>query len=210
MPRPDIRHETCLRSVATLQGRKPGGLNKRIGLAMALKATVYKASLQISDMDRHYYQTHDLTIALHPSETEERMMVRLLAFALYADEGLAFTKGISTEDEPDLWRKSLSDEIELWIELGQPDEKRMRRACGRSESVVVVNYSDKGDIWWDQNAGKYGRFDNLSVVRIAESEVSALMSLCRRTMQLSVTIQDGEVWVSSNDGATEVHPVKRA
>ena len=104
---------------------------------MALKATIFKAELQLSDMDRHHYQTHALTLARHPSETDERMLLRLAAFALNADERLEFTKGISSEDEPDLWLKNLSGEIELWIELGQPDEKRMRRACGRARRVVV-------------------------------------------------------------------------
>jgi uncharacterized protein YaeQ len=107
---------------------------------MALNSTIYKVELQISDMDRHYYATHALTLARHPSETEERLMVRLLAFALYADDRLEFGKGISDEDEPALWRKAYTDEIELWIELGQPDEARIRKACGRSRQVVVINY----------------------------------------------------------------------
>jgi uncharacterized protein YaeQ len=107
---------------------------------MALNSTIYKVELQISDMDRHYYATHALTLARHPSETEERLMVRLLAFALYADDRLEFGKGISDEDEPALWRKAYTDEIELWIELGQPDETRIRKACGRSRQVVVINY----------------------------------------------------------------------
>lgn len=104
---------------------------------MALKATIFKAEISISDMDRHYYQEHPLTIAQHPSETNERMMVRLLAFALNADERLEFTKGLSADDEPELWNKNYSDEIELWIELGQPDEKRIRKACGRSRQVII-------------------------------------------------------------------------
>ena len=112
---------------------------------MAIKSTIFKAELQISDMDRHYYQTHVLTIARHPSETDERMMVRILAFALNADEALEFTKGISTQDEPDIWRKSLSGEIECWIDLGQPDEKRIRKACGDPESLTGST-SEIGDL----------------------------------------------------------------
>ena len=181
---------------------------------MAIKATIYKASVQVSDMDRHHYQSYDLTLALHPSETEERMMTRLAAFALLADEKegdeqLSFTKGLSTDDEPDLWQKNFSDEILLWVELGQPDEKRLRKACGRAKDVVVVNYNDKSDIWWEQNKGKTSRFDNLRVLQFAESEIQALEGLCARTMQLTVTIQDGEMWISSEQGECALHPTWR-
>ena len=181
---------------------------------MAIKATIYKASVQVSDMDRHHYQSYDLTLALHPSETEERMMTRLAAFALLADEKegdeqLSFTKGLSTDDEPDLWQKNFSDEILLWVELGQPDEKRLRKACGRAKDVVVVNYNDKSDIWWEQNKGKTSRFDNLRVLQFAESEIQALEGLCARTMQLNVTIQDGEMWISSEQGECALHPTWR-
>lgn len=181
---------------------------------MAIKATIYKASVQVSDMDRHHYQSYDLTLALHPSETEERMMTRLAAFALLADEKegdeqLSFTKGLSTDDEPDLWQKNFSDEILLWVELGQPDEKRLRKACGRAKDVVVVNYNDKSDIWWEQNKGKTSRFDNLRVLQFAESEIQTLEGLCARTMQLNVTIQDGEMWISSEQGECALHPAWR-
>ncbi|MCB5161299.1 YaeQ family protein [Marinomonas algarum] len=178
---------------------------------MAIKATVYKASVQVSDMDRHHYQSYELTLALHPSETEERMMVRLAVFALLADEKesgeqLSFTKGISTEDEPDLWQKNYSDEILLWVELGQPDEKRLRKACGRAQQVVVVNYNDKSDIWWEQTKGKNSRFDNLRVLQFPESQVQALAAICTRSMQLNVTIQDGEMWLSGELGECMMAP----
>src|SRR5690348_18273606 len=104
-------------------------------MRMALNSTIYKVELQISDMDRHYYATHALTLARHPSETEERLMVRLLAFALHADDRLEFGKGLSDEDQPALWRRAYTDEIEQWIELGQPDEARIRKACGRARRV---------------------------------------------------------------------------
>ncbi|MFD1383248.1 YaeQ family protein [Rhodanobacter aciditrophus] len=178
---------------------------------MAIKATIYKASLQVSDMDRHHYQSYDLTLALHPSETEERMMARLAVFALLADEKegdeqLAFSKGISTEDEPDLWQKNFSDEILMWVELGQPDEKRLRKACGRAQDVVIVNYNDKSDIWWEQNKGKVSRFDNLRIMKFPEVDIQALEQLCARSMQLNVTVQDGEMWVSSDKGECVLHP----
>lgn len=164
---------------------------------MALKATIYKAELNIADMDRHYYQMHSLTIACHPSETMERMMVRVLAFALNADERLSFTKGLSSDDEPDLWQKSLSDEIEVWIELGQPDEKRIRKACGRAQHVIIYTYSARSAaIWWQQIKSSLVRFDNIKVQHINAESVDALAKMAARNMDLQVTIQDGQVWIS--------------
>ncbi|MFT2112547.1 YaeQ family protein [Marinomonas sp. 2405UD68-3] len=182
---------------------------------MAIKATVYKANIQVTDIDRNHYAGYDLTVALHPSENEERLMVRLLTFALLVDqkeghEQLGFTKGLSTDDEPDLWQKNLSDEILLWIDLGQPDEKRLRKACGRGQKVVIVNYNDKSDIWWDQNKGKMKRFSNLSVLQFPENQVAFMEQLCQRSMQLNITIQDGEVWISSELGETTVTPIYRS
>ena len=151
---------------------------------MALNATTYKAELAISDMDRHYYATHALTLARHPSETEARLMVRLLAFALYADERLELGKGLSSEDEPDLWRKDLTGEILEWIELGQPDEQRIRKACGRARQVIVLNYGGRAaDIWWDKNKALLARAKNLTVIDIPAPAVSALAALAGRTMR---------------------------
>ena len=125
---------------------------------MALKSTIFKATLQISDLDRPYYQTHTLTIAQHPSETDERMMVRILAYALNADEALSFGKGISNDEEPALWRKDLTGAIETWIEVGLPDEKLLRRACGQAQQVVVYTYGGRAaDLWWEQNRNKLAR-----------------------------------------------------
>ena len=161
---------------------------------MAPKSTVYKAELQVSDMDRHYYATHALTLAQHPSETDERLMVRLLAFALYADDTLEFGRGLSSDDEPDLWRKSLSGEIELWIDLGQPDESRIRKACGRAREVVVVNYSGRSaDIWWEKNRAALARIDNLTVLEIGSATVAALTAIASRTMRLQSMVQDGQI-----------------
>lgn len=161
---------------------------------MALKATIFKAELQIADMDRHYYNTHTLTLAQHPSETDERMMVRLLAFALYADERLAFTKGISTDDEPDLWLKSLSDEIELWIELGQPDEKRLRKAAGRAKQVVIITYNSRSaTVWRNQMRDALAKLDNVTVRSLGNEAVEALGRLAQRNMNLQCTIQEGEI-----------------
>lgn len=177
---------------------------------MALKATVYKVELQISDMDRHYYGTHALTLALHPSETEQRLMVRVLAFALLAEEGLSFGRGLSTEDEPDLWRRSLTGEIEQWIELGQPDESRVRKACGRARQVVVVGYSGRGfGQWWDKNAAGLERCSNLGVLEIPSASAEELATLCQRNLTLQCLIQDGEVQVLSESGSVSLTPIWR-
>ncbi|MDX8404846.1 MAG: YaeQ family protein [Mariprofundus sp.] len=174
---------------------------------MAIKSTIFKAELQITDMDRNYYQDHNLTIARHPSENDERMMVRLLAFALNASEGLQFTKGLSAEDEPDIWQKSLSDEIEVWIDLGQPDEKRIRKACGRSGQVLIYTYQDRSSaVWWEQQRNKLERFDNLGVVNLPEDVVTRLGTMAQRAMRLQCTIQDGGLWFSNGEQAQEITP----
>lgn len=170
---------------------------------MALKATIFKAEIQIADMDRNHYQSYPLTLARHPSETDERMLLRVVAFALNAHERLGFCKGISTDDEPDLWLKSLSDEIELWIELGQPDEKRIRRACGRARRVIVYPYAERSSaVWWQQNGADFQRFDNLSVIKLTASGDVALSGLAQKNMNLTCTIQEGQVWLS--DGVRDV------
>jgi uncharacterized protein YaeQ len=173
---------------------------------MALKATVFKADLQIADMDRNYYQDHALTIAQHPSETDERMMVRILAFALHASDALAFGKGLSTEDEPDLWQKDLTGAVDLWIDVGQPDERDIRKACGRARRVVVVTYGRAADVWWSQNRGKLERLDNLTVMHLPEAATQALAALTERTMRLQCTIQDGQVWMGGEAGTSQIEP----
>jgi uncharacterized protein YaeQ len=172
---------------------------------MALKATIFKAAVQVSDTDRHYYASHALTLARHPSETDERMMVRLLAFALHAHEALQFGKGLSTDDEPDLWRKDLTGAIELWIDVGQPDEKRLRKACGRASNVVVYSYGGSGAaIWREQIAATVARSRNLVVRSIAPAASQAMAKLAQRNMELTYTVQDGEVWVVDASGTVNV------
>ena len=174
---------------------------------MAQKATIYKVELSVSDMDRHYYETHKLTIAKHPSETDERMMVRLLAFALNAHEQLEMTKGISTDDEPDIWQKSLSDELELWIALGLPSEKVVRQSCAKAKKVVIYTYGGRtADVWWDKIQNSTTRFDNLEVVALSEQSTSELAGLADRSMKLQVNIQDGDVMVSAGDQIVYVTP----
>jgi uncharacterized protein YaeQ len=174
---------------------------------MALKATVYKASLAISDMDRQVYDTHALTFACHPSETEERLMVRLITFALYANKTLAFTRGISSEDEPDIWDKDLTGHITHWIELGTPDEARIRKGCNRADHVTVVSYNPRtAKPWWDKLQNKLSRFDNLTVLFLQKETTDALAELTQRNMDLQVTVQDGEVWVNSTDKTVTFTP----
>ncbi|MES2150146.1 MAG: YaeQ family protein [Pseudomonadota bacterium] len=165
---------------------------------MALKATIYKADLQIADMDRNYYQDHVLTLARHPSETDERMMIRLLAFAIHASESLTFTKGLFDTDEPDLWQKDLTGAIELWIEVGQPDEKRLMKACGRSAQVVVYSYSATSHIWYKQIANKLERGKNLTVINIPADASAQLQALAQRNMQLQCTIQDSQIYLTDS------------
>ncbi|MDO8207745.1 MAG: YaeQ family protein [Gallionella sp.] len=174
---------------------------------MAIKATVFKACLQIADMDRYYYSDHPLTVAQHPSETEERMMVRLYAFALYADEALTFAQGISNEDEPDLWQKDLTGAIERWIAVGLPDERAIRKACGRADKVVIISYGRAAEIWWNENKSKLTRLNNLTVLRLPNEATQALAKLVGRTMQLQCTIQEGHMMVTSADGVVEIEPV---
>lgn len=172
---------------------------------MALKSTIFKLDLNVSDMDRHYYGSHQLTIARHPSETDERMMLRIAIFALHAHEQLVFTKGLSSVDEPDLWQKNYSDEIDLWIDLGQPDEKRIRKACGKSAAVHLYCYSTKSaSIWWEQMKTKLQRFDNLKVSHIRGEVVSQLAKLSQKTMILQCTIQDGVMWLGDDSSTVEV------
>ncbi|WP_277186674.1 YaeQ family protein [Caballeronia sp. BR00000012568055] len=165
---------------------------------MALKSTIYKAELQIADMDRHYYGDHSLTIARHPSETDERMMVRVAAFGLFADERLEFCKGLSDTDEPDLWQKDLTGQIETWIEVGQPDERRIAKASGRADRVVVIAYAGRtADIWWQGVKGKIERLQNVTVWSLDDGIAEALGKMAERTMRLQLMVQDGDVSLGS-------------
>jgi len=180
---------------------------------MALKSTIFKAELQIADMDRNYYHDHSLTIARHPSENGERMMMRLLAFALHAHEALSFANKIGNDDEPDLWQKDLTGAIDLWIDVGQPDEKQVRRACGRARKVFIYCFSGRSaDVWWGQVSKGLEGIRNLTVINLPCAASPALAAMAQRSMKLQYTIQDGQVWVS--DGKDTVHidlqPLARA
>ncbi|MEK6787258.1 MAG: YaeQ family protein [Nitrospirota bacterium] len=171
---------------------------------MASNATIYKALLQIADMDRQHFQDHALTLARHPSETEERMMVRVLAFALHADEALSFGRGVGTEDEPALWQRDFTGAIDRWIEIGQPDEKTLRQACGRSKQVIVYAYGARSaEVWWANQGPSLDRLKNLMVTLLPMESVRALAAMAKPTMQLEWTIQDGHIWIA--DGTQTLH-----
>lgn len=174
---------------------------------MALKATIYKAELQIADMDRHYYQNHSLTLACHPSETEERLMMRVLAFALNADERLQFTKGLSEADEPDLWQHDLTGHIELWLEIGQPDERRLAKACARASKVRVYTYGGNvATTWWQQNCSGLARFNNLQVFNLPYPTSKQLADFVRRSMTLQVSIQEQQLLISQGEQSLTLDP----
>lgn len=178
---------------------------------MALKATIHKAQIQLADMDRNLYTDLAVTIARHPSETDERMMLRLLALALHTPSDdtngrLELAGGLSDVDEPALWHKDLTGRILHWIELGQPDDKRLLRACGRADRVTVLAYGASTPIWWSGIAGKLVRARNLAVWSIPAPQSAALAQLAQRGMQLQVTVQDGAAWVGDGTHAVELQP----
>ncbi|HOY69547.1 MAG TPA: YaeQ family protein [Methylotenera sp.] len=173
---------------------------------MALKSTIYKIDLNIADIDKQYYAQHSLTLARHPSETDERLMVRLIAFALYANEALMFGKGLSDDEEPDLWQKDLTGAIELWINVGLPAEKEIRKAVGRSNQVVAVLYGGRvADMWWEQNSKALLKLNNLTVINLPETQ--ALTEIASRGLEISCTIQDGQILLGHTNGSLEISPV---
>jgi uncharacterized protein YaeQ len=170
---------------------------------VALKSTIFKADVSVADIDRGYYRDHVLRLAQHPSETNERMMVRLLAFALFADDALEFGRGHSSEEEPDLWRRDLTGSIEQWIEVGLPAERELRKACGRAREVHVLAYGGRAvDVWWQDVRDKLDRQATLAVREVPPDASAALAELVNRSMRLQVTVQDAHVLVA--DGARSV------
>ena len=161
---------------------------------MAIKATVFKVNLQIADMQRHYYAEHALTLSRHPSETDERMMVRLLAFAMHAHEYLEFGQGMTDDESADIWQKDLTGVIELWIDVGIPDEKLIRKACGRANQVIVYCYGGRSaQMWYDQNSAQFSRQKNLTIINIPQESSRAIALMAQKNMQLQCNIQEGEV-----------------
>jgi uncharacterized protein YaeQ len=175
---------------------------------MAIKSTIFKINLQIADMERHYYHDHALTMAQHPSETDERMMMRLLTFCLHAHEYLEFGQGMTNEDEADVWQKDLAGTIVLWIDVGMPDEKLLRKACGRAQQVIVYCYGGRTvDLWFTQNSAQFERLKNLTVINVPMESSRALANMVQRNMQLNCTIQDGQVWLANGDESVMIELV---
>lgn len=170
---------------------------------MALKPTIYKFNISLSDLNRDYYDTLNLTVALHPSETIERMMARLVTYCCEAQEGLAFTKGLSEVEEPDLWVKSLDDQIEVWIDVGEPSLDRIKKASRLAQKSMVYSFNSKSDVWWSQSEPKLSQID-VNVVRIDWESIQALTELVQRTMNMSVTITGESAFIATEDGECEV------
>jgi uncharacterized protein YaeQ len=175
---------------------------------MALKAKIFKVNINLADMDREYYDTINLTIAQHPSETDQRMMVRLLAFILNAHEDLQFGKGLSDEDEAVIWQVNYSSVIDLWIELGQIDNKRIKKACSRAKSVKLYCYGSSVNTWWSQNQSKMAQFDLLTIEQFSLETTNALVKLVNRTMELQCSIQDGQLWLTAEDETLLIETTK--
>jgi uncharacterized protein YaeQ len=178
---------------------------------MAIKATIHKAAVQVSDLDRNIYEDHQLTIARHPSETDERMMVRMLAFALNAPQNndlgsLEFSKDMWEPDEPSLWQKDHTGLIEHWIELGQPDEKRIMKACGRSKRVTIYCFSSSTPAWWSSVSDKLSRAQNLTVWYFPAEQAEQLATLAERSMVIQLTVQDGTLFISEGTRSVEITP----
>lgn len=174
---------------------------------MALRSTIYRATLEVSDLDRGVYGTFPLTLARHPSETEQRLMMRLLAFALHADAALAFGRGLSAEDEADLWLRDATGVIELWIDVGLPDGRELRKACGKARRVVVLAYDERRtQAWRDSESATLERLQNLTVLAVSDAEAASLTALATRAMTLTCTIQEGHVWLASPTTTVELAP----
>ncbi|MEZ7996352.1 MAG: YaeQ family protein [Halioglobus sp.] len=174
---------------------------------MALKPTIYKAQIELADSDRNCYESLSLTVAKHPSETLERMMVRLLAYCLNCTRGLEFTKGISTADEPDLWVHSDSGEIEHWIEVGHPEEARLRKACGRARQVSVYAFAKSTPTWWKLNNEAISALPHLHVWLLDWTEIQSAADLLNRTVQLNVSIVGGILYLDNGSNSTSVEPI---
>jgi len=170
---------------------------------MALKPTIYKSRITLSDIERNYYDTLNVTIAQHPSETLERMMVRVLAYCMNAQEYLAFTKGLCAVEEPDLWVRTLDDQITLWIDVGEPAVERIKKATRRALDVRVYCFNSRADVWWAQGRSRFSQL-NASIYQFQWDSVQALAALVQRTMDLSITITGDSAYVAAESGECEV------
>jgi uncharacterized protein YaeQ len=179
---------------------------------MALKSTIYKVNLSIADIDHSYYADHALTLARHPSETDERMMIRLLALSLNAyklqadlngDGVLAFGAGLSDPDDPDLSLRDFTGQTRLWVEVGQPEDKPLNKACQKAEAVMVYCFNHAAEVWWKGIENKLTRMEKLQVWRVPTEASQALAKLAERSMQIQATVQEGELTL--NNAKDSVH-----
>jgi len=171
---------------------------------VAIKPTIYKFRISLSDLNRHYYDTLNLTVALHPSETIERMMVRVLAYCINAQEQLTFTKGLSEVDEPDLWVRSYDDKTTLWIDIGEPSVERIKKSCRLAEKVKIYCFNSKADVWWQQSQGKIRQLQ-ASLIKFDWQEIQRLARLVERTMDMSVSISGDSAYIAAQKGEIEVN-----
>lgn len=170
---------------------------------MALKPTIYKAQIALADLDREQYESFTLTLAQHPSETLERMMARLVVYCNNWQSSLSFTKGLSSVDEPDIWARTLDDQISLWIEIGEPSAERVKKATRLAQKTLVVCFNSKADVWWRQNQQKLEQLD-ASVQRLDWDEVCQLTKLVQRTMSIAITISEQTLYLSSETANLEL------
>ena len=170
---------------------------------MALKPTIYKFTIDLADLNRGKYETLELTIAQHPSESIERMMARVLAYCIDADQQLAFTRGVSAVDEPDLWLHTLDGQLSLWIDIGEPTVERVRKAVRSAKNVKIYSLNTKSDVWWNQLEDKLSGLE-LWVYRFQWTEIKSLAALVQRTMNFSVTITDNSAYIATESGETEL------
>jgi uncharacterized protein YaeQ len=171
---------------------------------MALKPTIYKTNITLSDLNRDYYDSFGLTIAQHPSETLERMMARVVAFCVNAEQGLEFTKGLSEVEQPDIWKISLDGQIERWLDVGEPEVERIKKATRKASSVEVFSFNSKSDVWWAQSREKFVQL-NAHFYRFNWHEIQQLASLCQRTMNFSVLITGESALITFENGECEVN-----
>lgn len=170
---------------------------------MALKPTIYKFNISLSDINRNHYDTLNLTVAQHPSENPQRMMARVMAFCLNAQESLLFTKGLSEPDVPDIWVRTLDDQVALWIDVGEPAVERVKKATRLATSVKVYSFNAKSDVWWEQSRAGFSSLP-VSVFRFDPEGIGRLAGLLQRTMALSLTITGDSAFVATETGECEL------
>ena len=173
---------------------------------MALKPTIYKAQVKLADSDRNCFEELALTVAKHPSETIERMTVRLLAYCINSGRGLEFTKGLSSADEPDIWQHADNGEIEHWIELGQPEEPRLRKACGKAKNISVYAFGKSADTWWKLNGDAIAALPRIQIWQFPWTEVEAASDMMSRTMKLGLSIVGGTLYLDDGSSSVTLEP----